>query len=110
MSKSTPSQAAEGRAHAYRTRYGIMTADEAAQDLLERACFRLNFLSAIFDECGRPGTDFTLPGYSACGLASILEDIAYDVSQARYYYYGVSIGETWNPEPGKTGDAPEVRP
>lgn len=98
-----------GEGKKYRTRYGLQTADDAAFDMLERVCHRLDFLRTTFEECGRPGTGFTLPDYSACGLASILEDIAYDVGQARYYYYGLLRDERWCPEPGKTDDASEVR-
>ncbi|MDL2316804.1 hypothetical protein LJC59_06980 [Desulfovibrio sp. OttesenSCG-928-A18] len=94
--------------HKYRTRYGIIGADEAAFDLLERACFRLDFLKSTLHERGERGGGVTLPGYSACGLAGILEDIAHDVGQARYYYYGLIRDEVWNPEPGKTDDIPEV--
>jgi hypothetical protein len=102
-------QATEGNTPTYRTRYGMMTADKAAQELLDRAQFRLSFLEGILSTCHNGGDGFTLPGYDACGLASILEDVAHDVSEARLYYFGLSIGERWCPEPGKTDDAPEVR-
>lgn len=92
----------------YRTRYGLMTAQEAAQKLLDRAGVRLSFLDGLLSECHNGGDGFTLPGYDACGLAHILEDIAHDVNESKLYYYGLSVGESWNPEPGKTGDAPEV--
>ena len=93
----------------YRTRYGLMTADKAAQDLLDRARFRLSFLEGILSESHNGGEGLTLPGYDVCGLAGILEDIAHDVSEARLYYFGVSVGEKWCPEPGKIDNAPEVR-
>ncbi len=85
----------------YRTRYGDMTADKAAQDLLDRAQFRLSFLEGILSISHNGGEGLTLPGYDVCGLASILEDVAHDVSEARLYYYGESIGEKWCPEPGR---------
>ena len=86
----------------YRTRYGVMTADQAAQDLLGRAQSRLGFLEEVLSTAHNGGEGFTLPSYDVCGLAAIIEDIAYDVNEARMYYFGVAVGEKWNPEPGKS--------
>ena len=102
-------QAAESNTPTYQTRYGVTTAPKAAQDLLDRAQSRLSFLEEVLSTAHNGGDGFTLPGYDVCGLAAILEDIAYDVNEARMYYFGVSVGERWNPEPGKIDDAPEVR-
>lgn len=93
--------------HKYQTRYhGAIT----AQDLLDRSCSRLRFLEKVFAVVHHDGNGLTMEGYSSCGLAAILEDIAYDVVQAQYYYHGSMRGERRGPEPGKTADVPEVSP
>ena len=84
--------------HKYHTRYGIMSANKAALDLLERAKFRTAFIGTMFQVCGKDGYDVTIPGYEAGGLAYILEDICHDIETAYAYYYGD------DDYPGKTGD------
>ena len=87
------------REETYHTRYGITTAPKAARDLLDRSWSRLSFLKDIFAVTHQDGEGFTLEGYSSCGLATILEDIAFDVYTARSYH----IGD--DPTPGKIGEA-----
>ena len=89
----------EGKA--YMTRYGSMTADEAALDLLDRARFRAAFLGTMFQIRGKDGYDVTIGGYEACGLSYLLEDIGHDIQTAYDYYYGD------NDEPGKLYDVAE---
>ena len=85
-------------AKTYRTRNGIVTAEQAASDMLESATFRLRFLQEMFEAIGEVGEGLTLPGYTACGLAGILSDIAFDVGAADTFYRGDDN------EPGKTDD------
>ena len=85
----------------YYTRNGVMTAEQAALDLLDRARFRAAFISTMFKICGKDGDDITIPGYEACGLAYLLEDIEHDIETAYGYYYGD------DPTPGKVCDAPK---
>lgn len=87
----------------YWTRYGIVTPKEAAQDLLDRAHVRLLFLEELIG-LSHGGKGLALSEYNADGLASILKDIAHDIHEAKYYYYGLDMGEIWNPEPGKEGE------
>ena len=96
---------------AYRTRYGnVECPSDAAEDLLYRACYRLWFLQTVFEECGKDGHDFTLPGYTAQGLSTILKDISHDVYETLLFYYGEYRDEFWNPEPGKIGEARGPKP
>ena len=88
----------------YYTRYGITTASKAALDLLDRARFRAAFIGTMFQACGKEGYDVTMPGYDACGLAYILEDIGHDIQTAYNYYFGD------DDTPGKVSNAPEVKP
>jgi hypothetical protein len=102
---STPTApAAEGNTPEpkYCTRYGITTASDAALDLLDRAHFRADFLSTMFEACIHTG--ITIPDYEVCGLASILKDIGYDIQTAYNYYYGD------DDTPGQVGNALEVKP
>ena len=84
----------------YRTRYGKMTAPEAALDLLERARFRSAFISTMFKACINEG--ITIPDYETGGLAYILDDIAFDIQTAYDYYFGDEDA------PGKLFGTPEV--
>ena len=70
----------------YLTRYGSTTAPEEAYDLLDRSWSRLRFLEEVFAVAHQDGEGFTLKGYSSCGLAAILEDIAIDVYAAHAFY------------------------
>lgn len=79
----------------YRTRYGEKTADEAAQDLLDRAWAKIRFLEEVFTAVNEDGDDFNMRGYANRGLAAILEDIAHDL----YAVYAYHDGD--DPEPGK---------
>ncbi|MDR2489722.1 MAG: hypothetical protein LBD42_09595 [Desulfovibrio sp.] len=56
-------QAAEGNTPEpkYCTRYGVMTASDAALDLLDRARFRAAFIGTMLKACGKDGYDVT-PG------------------------------------------------
>ena len=96
-------QATEGNTpeSKYRTRYGDMTASEAALDLLDRARFRTAFLGTMFEACIHSG--ITIPDYEAGGLAYLLDDISYDIQTAYDYYYGD------DDSPGKLYGASEVR-
>lgn len=85
----------------YRTRYGDMTATDAALDLLDRARFRAAFLSTMFKACIDSG--ITIPDYETGGLAYILEDIGHDIATAYDYYFGDED------TPGKLGSASEVQ-
>lgn len=87
----------------YYTRYGIMTAPEAAEGLLDRSWSRLRFLEEVFAVVHHDGDGFTLEGYSSCGLAAILEDLAIAVYAAHAFYMGD------DDMPGKTGDVVEVK-
>lgn len=102
--KNLTAQQANDNNTPYWTRYGRMTAPEAAQDLLDRAGERLYFLEALFNACAHDGRGFTLPGYSALGLATILKDIGHDVYDAHHYYCGVVDNAPINPYPGRTGE------
>ena len=86
----------------YRTRYGTTTGPKAANNLLDRSWARLRFLEEVFAVAHHDGDGFTLEGYSSCGLAAILEDIAIDVYAANAYYIGDDS------EPGKIDDVPTV--
>lgn len=105
-SQDLSAQAAEGNTPEpkYYTRYGCMSACETADNLLDRAWSRLRFLEEVFAIVHHDGDGFIMKGYSSCGLAAILEDIAIDVESARTYY----LGE--DDTPGKLQDAPEVKP
>lgn len=81
----------------YHTRYGLMTAPQAANDLLERSWSRLRFLEEVFAVVHHDGDGFEMGGYSSCGLSAILKDIAHDVYTAQAYHEG------GDPEPGKEG-------
>lgn len=72
----------------YSTRYGLMTAEQAAARLLDKSCERLRFLEEVFAVVDNCGNGFSLPGCSANGLSAILQDIAFDTSSARDYYRG----------------------
>lgn len=87
----------------YRTRYGMMTAAESAQHLFERSLSRLRLLDEAFRAIDPDGEGIALQGYANVGLADIMQDIAEDMNCAFTYY----LGE--DPEPGKTGEGPEVR-
>jgi len=97
MLKKSQSPATNDNSPAYHTRYGIMTANEAAQDLLNRAWERLCFLEQVFAS-KNDGDGFSLEGYAPLGLASIIQDISIDVFAAYGYYSGE------DPEPGKVHD------
>ena len=84
----------------YLTRYGVMTASQAANEMLERAEFRLSFLICDLGERGGGGSEFTFPPFSLCGLAYILEDIKDDLEQSGRYFQGAIV------DPGKIGEAP----
>lgn len=85
-------------AKTYRTRNGLMTAQQAAYDMLDSAAFRLRFLEEILEAAGMEGDGVNLPEYTSHGLARILSDIAYDVSAAKLFYSGDSD------DPGKLAD------
>lgn len=70
----------------YQTRYGIKTADEAAQLLLDRSWSKLRFLEDVLRDINPDGDGVALEGYSNLGLACILEDIAHDVSTVYSYH------------------------
>lgn len=93
-----------GEGNKYRTRYGLQTADEAAYNLLDRSWARLRFLEEMFSGVNVDGEGFTLKNCSNLGLAAILEDIAIDVHAAHAFHSGSDN------EPGKTDEAPEVKP
>ena len=63
----------DGNGKQYRTRYGVMTANAAAYDLLDRSWARLRFLEEMFSGVNMDGEGFTLSGYSHLGLAAIRE-------------------------------------
>lgn len=84
----------------YRTRNGLMAAQQAAYDMLETATFRLRFLGEMFEAAGGEGDGLTLPEYTSFGLARILSDIAHDVGEANMFFSGDGA------DPGKTGDWP----
>lgn len=73
---------------AYHTRYGLMTAEQAAELLLDRSWERLRFLEEIFAVVDQYGDGVTLSGYAPRGLGAILQDISIDVATARDYYTG----------------------
>ena len=85
---STPAPESKTPEPQYSTRYGKMTAPEAALDLLERSAERLRFLQEVFNIVHQGGEGFTMPGYMTQGLAAILEDIKHDTWTAYCYYYG----------------------
>lgn len=87
----------------YGTRYGVMTAEEAAYCLLDRSWMRVRFLEEVFKNISRNSENFTLSEFPSMGLAAILEDIAIDLYAGHSYHYG------GDPEPGKTDEAPEVK-
>ena len=87
----------------YRTRYGAMTASEAALYLLNRSADRLEFLETVFEIVHHDGEGFVMPGYMTQGLATILADIKHDVWTAHNYYFGDESA------PGKTDDYAEVK-
>lgn len=101
-SQNLPAQAKESKPR-YWTRYGIMTADKVADDLLDRSWSRLRFLEGVLSVVHHDGDGFTMTDYSSLGLAAILEDIAIDVAEARSYYQGD------DDMPGRTGDVVEPR-
>lgn len=81
---------------AYRTKFGYLTPEKAAVELLDSAASRLIFLAAVLG--GVPyGEKFTIPEYGSQGLARIVEDIVHDVNEAAYYHNGVYD------QPGKIG-------
>lgn len=104
MNKDSQKQNSSADEPKYSTRYGMMTAPEAAEMLLERSHFKLSFLEKILHVCDQRGEGFTLDGYDADGLACILSDINHDLHEARYYYYGEFRGESWVTEPGKVDE------
>ena len=81
----------------YRTRYGKMTAEQAAVTLLDRACARLTFLRQALEK----GSD---SDEEVDGLVNILEDIAFDVNESRWYCVGLFEGGRGNATPGKIDD------
>lgn len=87
----------------YHTRYGTMTAPDAARALVDRSWSRLRILEDLFEVAHHDGDGFTMTGYSSQGLAAILEDISHDMHAAFAYY----LGE--DPTPGKDYEMPEVR-
>ena len=93
-----PSGATETK---YLTRYGFKTAKESVEDLLDRSWIRIRFLQDVFNVAQRDGEGITMSGYSSCGLAAFLQDIAYDVGEIESYFIGSEK------EPGKIDDAPE---
>ena len=81
---------------AYRTKFGYLTPEKAAYELLDSAASRLIFLTAVLN--GIPlDEEFTLPEFGPKGLARIMGDIAYDVNEAAYYHSGT------DDQPGKIG-------
>ena len=86
VKESTTNTAEEKEEVKYHTRYGEMAPDDAALDLLDRARFRVAFLSTMFKACIDSGV--TIPDYETGGLAYILEDIGCDIQTAYDYYYG----------------------
>ena len=96
------------REHPYYTRYGHMTAEEAAAMMLDRSLSRLRLLEEAFAAAHQDGKGCTLKGYSCRGVAAMMEDIALDVSEAQGYYNGDDDhpGKVWNgPEEMLNGQA-----
>jgi len=80
-------QEEEGNDHVYETRYGKMTAEEAAPYILHRTWYKLTFLEQVLDGYNE-GDGLNLKGYAPNGLAEILNDISTDVFDVWTYYAG----------------------
>jgi len=101
--RNPQTQTMENNPPTYHTRYGIVTAAQAAEEALNSAWARIRFLEDVFDAVSRSGDNFPLEEFSSQGLAAILRDIAIDVQTGHFYHVGD------DPTPGKTDDLPVVQ-